>query len=725
MRLIIVIWFFCDCSSVWTQSPIFRGALLDMNRNEIQDLELVEDQIFITTKHICDIDSLDNVRIFCLGIHSFDLDFSIQKEVLLDSLFPEGTNRLYYDKELERILLLGHQHSIVYGRPIVINEYNLDLEPIQTQYIYGDTTVYMNVDGVIRFDDHYYFSDSEFGTFGESHIIKTDLDYNIIWDRNYKTGTKTNSVIDLQATLDDNLVYINRHNDGSGTSANTGLQCMVIDQDGNKLDSLSLVDGTEPYPNYQLLQASDGSYYMNTGTSQEQTILLTWSHLVKYDEGLDSLIWDMELPFNDVFNGRRYVVNDIIELANNDILIVGRTEDYTPSIFDDSFDRIAEHAYAMRISPEGEVVWLRVYRTPHFDDRLPETEYGKYRYHTIVKAKELEDGRLLFGGIYYYHSLQASVIQEDGDPISEIGLMIVNADGCMDHEECQEVIEMDSVIAPRKAWFHIGTRWTYEYITEQEDTTTYSHITYEVSDSIIQDDQVVYLVTNDRGLPTERMIQSDTEVWFWDEPMQDWQLTYDFNVRNSYPIRYMQDGEVVATEAVVDTVVFMVFGDWYVLHDDVLRIEGYEQDGEPFRAEIIEYCGRREGGLRWELGQDLSDRNYRIGQLRCFEQDSFFYNLSTDSTVEFVACDSTWQEVKVSTEDAASLPSLNIYPVPTQDDVFIEGLAPNTRYQILNMQGQLIQQGLTEASKISDIPAGVSILQLWIDGQWRSCKIVR
>lgn len=725
MRIFLFCFFTLLSHGSFSQTPVFKGSLSNKDYNNIQGLELIDDFVYTTSRHFCQKDSSESVQKACLGIHKFDLGLNLISGLILDTLYPLGTNRMLFDKQLNEILLLAHPHSVLAGRPIVVNEFDLDLNINKTQFLYGDSNAIITVDGVLRHADSYYFSGRELNEYEHSYVVKTDSNYNIIWDRRYATGTEENEVIDLQVTIDNNLIYINRHDDGVGTMANTGLQCMVIDQDGNKLDSLSLADGTEPYPNYQLLQASDGSYYMNTGTSQEPTILLTWSHLVKYNESLDSLIWDLELPFNDIFNGRRYVVNDIVELANNDILLVGNTEDYTPSIFNESIDRIAGHGYAIRISPYGEIVWLRVYRKHHLDNRIPEDEYGKFNIQTLSKAKELEDGRILFGATYSYNWKQEQVIREYGDPIAEAGLMIVNADGCLDHEECQEVIEMDSIIEPRKAWFHIGTRWTYEYITEQEDTTTYSHITYEVSDSIIQDDQVVYLVTNDRGLPTERMIQSDTEVWFWDEPMQDWQLTYDFNVRESYPISYMQDGQIIDTKAVVDTVVFMVFGDWYVLHDDVLRIEGYGQDGEPFTAEIVEYCGRREGGLRWELGQDLSERNYRIGRLRCFEQDGFFYNLSTDSTVDYIDCDSTWQEIKVSTQEPAVLSKLNVYPVPTQDYINVEGLTANTQYQILNSNGQVVSKGKTDGSLIKDIPKGVSILQIWINGSWHNHKLVR
>jgi len=102
--------------------------------------------------------------------------------------------------------------------------------------------------------------------------------------------------------------------------------------------------------------------------------------------------------------------------------------------------------------------------------------------------------------------------------------------------------------------------------------------------------------------------------------------------------------------------------------------------------------------------------------LRCFTAENKTYNFVD------VACDSTWL---VSDVDDILQTDINIYPTPTTGQIFADDIDPIVDYQLYDMQGKLVEDGIMENRTLMIDRVGVSILKLKIDDQWIAKRILR
>ena len=698
----------------------------DLTNNILRDMEVNDNAIYISTEHICDPDSTDNSTISCTGLSLVNLNGDITYSVLIDTLFPEGFNRLLLSDN--QVLLTGHHHEDFIGRSTLLYKFTQDSLILDTMFsIRNDSLAVSNNNGLVKTKNGYLL----YGNSLSEHETKIDIftaDFN---------GQKLNAIKfsrvaydndchDLQFTVDGNLIYANPFSSGNGAGSVDGQQIMILDTAFNKLDSLEF-DGfiKDRSGKLRLLASSTGHIYCMTNGNPEGSILPSHGHVNKYSADLDTLLWSVKLPFSNLINERRYRIHDFQEAKNGDILATGRTWDASPNALQDQINN-SFNGLLIRLSPEGEIKYLRVYKLPHDQpDILPPSEFGVYYESSLWNIHELDDGRLILGGTATYSPWQLTAILANDETRSFTWLMTVNENGCLDDEECQEVVIIDGVIKKSQPIFPIGTQWTYEYLPEQINPNIIEHnyITYEVSDTLSENDTTIYIINNNRGLPEERMIQGDNEIWFLDSNLNDWQLTYDFDAMISYETQYGTPNFVTNTTVDIDTVEFFTFGERGIVDLDKVTITDNGTIEERLSLTILDRCGKLEGGLRLGLGLNLFDPFYQIGELRCFEQDTFFYNFSEFQDLT-LPCDTTWFDVLDNVDNIIE-DKVMIYPNPTTGSVYIDGIKLPVSYQLYDSNGQIMRSGILKENDLLLKEKGTYIIRLKLEKKWSSKMVIR
>lgn len=252
--------------------------------------------------------------------------------------------------------------------------------------------------------------------------------------------------------------------------------------------------------------------------------------------------------------------------------------------------------------------------------------------------------------------------------------------------------------------FNIGTKWTYETL-ETPFPLVMDYVTFEIRDTAFFEGKKVFVIENESGTFVEWMHVDSTQVYFWDDPTQAFQLTYDFDNINSY-LSYWKDvtGQPDSGFATlyVDSISHItVDNDQIGIQHISIANSGTTDDELPI--DVLINIGRSYGGLRLPLGCGLCDFNKNLTKLRCFENDSVNYN--------FVGypCDSTWLSLSAYFPEAREI---SVFPNPANGKITIGGIEKDMPYQLISHQGQLIQSGITEDNSLEIPIGGVYFLRL-------------
>ena len=103
---------------------------------------------------------------------------------------------------------------------------------------------------------------------------------------------------------------------------------------------------------------------------------------------------------------------------------------------------------------------------------------------------------------------------------------------------------------------------------------------------------------------------------------------------------------------------------------------------------------------------DVMVIEWDMSTFKCYEDDSFeLYNPSGED------CDWWRVNLGVKTEEKADL---GIYPNPATDFIFIDGIISESQYEILNLNGQIVQTGEITTNKvaINSLNSGVYFIQM-------------
>ena len=459
------------------------------HQNLLFDIDILNEKIFGTAQHFCNSNPSSNVNTACASLCSFSLQGEHNNSILIDTFFNGRLGGLLVDND--RIFLANYSHEDpALERSLYIHEFDTTLNLLARHLIPSIINSSMNNDGLKRIGNNYYvYGNSTYPTIARGFVQKLDLDFNLIWTKEYNHGEFINSCDKLQKTDGDNLIFAHQYNKGqTGTAGNSGLQIMKINFDGIKLDSLQLNVLTN-VPIALLSDSEDMIYvYTDNHPSPSSALDLSQGSLNKYSNNLDTLVWSLGFPHNNYTDGRSYYVRTITEARNGDILVCGSVFDRELySLFLEQ-ENHTDNGFIARVTKDGTIRWLRIYKSPNTDSNLPREEFGEFHHSLLADMIELEDGRIIAGGSSYLTTSQLSIVVGTTEPLSQFLILAVDGmTGCIEGEECDEIIILDNQYRPRDNYLPILNS-NYRWIVEQfsaDDTTSTLSFTYS-EDSIFQ-----------------------------------------------------------------------------------------------------------------------------------------------------------------------------------------------------------------------------------------------
>lgn len=695
------------------QNTFSKKIDLDSNalRNYVNDLKTIDNNVILTSSSLCALGTSD---VACLNLSKFSIKGNLEKSIVLDSFNSFTSGKEGLEVKGEEIIISTHQKDDYFKFTSVLNyDHNLNNKKF-VKYDQSPSSSKIGNQGVTLVNNYFYthgIISNSYALPDSIQIIKIDDAGNEIWRKYYTNDNASLKVNGLQGTPDGNLAFIMEL---SGPPGNNdyfdGYHIMKIDTSGAVLDSF-VVEEPDKKPN-RLLVASDGSFYfgMNSHPVNDIPFYGSSGTINKLNDDMNSLEWSFDMPNNQLVDGRYFEFYDFLEAKNGDIIVCG-------TVFDNTDTELATgvpgrnstwNGFIIRLTPDGEMKWLRLYK--HNNDLLPHDEYGKFRPSKLDKIKELPDGRLVGAGNVYVNNRQYSGINEAETEGFHLWLLMVDEHGCLEGEECEEIIRLsssqDSVVSFE------NHEWIYEeveYFGGGNAEIGFANIT--IPAYIYQDGTVLY---GDTVSPT-LYIEND-KMYFWDEYYEDYIMYYDWQETESYEIPYydqFMDSEEIAT-VVIDSISHLIFGNdsLQVQHVHILNsgiFEGYVED-------IYSGIGAGNNGIKLILDCGLCDDNPYTTKLRCFANDTITY--------QFVpyACDSTWL---YSSTHEIDKEQLKLYPNPTSEMVYIDGINTDVEYQLFSLSGQLIKQGITTNKTVNIEDNGFYIVKLKVDGNWILKKIVK
>lgn len=677
-------------------------------RNIIQDIEIDKNHIYVSSLGLIKKDS--NFYSFMTNLSKINLeDGNVMKKVSKSKLLPDyfgmySFNRL--TKFENNFLVSGHE--IGKNRDTKFYEFNSDLEDQREFSIQSaDAETIGNegnfVDDSILYSYGLLLKDELMYANIKKYNLKTDA---IIWDKNYKKGKRFNQIWDFQKTHDGNFIFIMYHKDAyAGSDSNSGYQIIKIDDAGKTLDTFNHSDlGADKQ---RILPSKDGAIYYSTDDNPFNPVIPSNGHINKLTENMDTILWSLELPSNAFTDGNRYEIYDYIQANNGDILACGKVW-HMPGGPLVAGINATWNGFVARVSQKGDLEWVRIYRLPNDNPKLPKTDYGNFRPGQIDKILEIEDGNFVLGGTAYYNNTQIDGLQF-GDTLSLMWIMVVDENGCIEGEECAEVVHLH---AKNDLKFNTGDKWVYEEVEDFGGGSSETNfVTFQITDTFVKNNIEKYLINE-----TDTFYIDNNNMYFWDKHYKEYIKYYDFNETISYEVKYFdpfkQSDEVASI--VIDSITYKHFGfdSIKIQHMHIINSGTLKE----YKDNVYEGIGAGHFGIKFILGCGLCDFNPYITRLRCFSNG--------DKTYSFVdyPCDSTW--ISTNTSDII-IDNLLIYPNPAEDIISINGLSNDVPFEIFTIDGKMFKKGNTKDNSLSIEEEGIYIIKLYLNGSWVSKMITK
>ncbi len=268
----------------------------------------------------------------------------------------------------------------------------------------------------------------------------------------------------------------------------------------------------------------------------------------------------------------------------------------------------------------------------------------------------------------------------------------------------------------------IGTKWYYEFWSFAPNLTSFK--TFEITDTFYYNGEKVWELMTPDG--PSMLKQADGKIWIYHDEMDDFQLTYDFNMPDSFDFEWgticpdsVEGGSIFQSTLYTDSIANIVLpnGDpEFLQHIAYVESTPIREYGS-FRRKSIRNIGFDDWGLELNTGYLLCTNHFEgITKLRCFENDTLHLN--------FVgyACDSTW--INASTIEVLQ-EQISLMPNPVVDVVKIKGLDEDVPYKLFSLDGRLIQEGNSKEMQIEVSSYGNFVLYLQIDKIWISKQLLK
>ncbi len=685
--------------NTWSKEYDLGDGRKNFIRNIIVDKP--NDKIYLSSWQFCPTKEA-NTFLECSIISNYSKIGDLIMEVVYDSTAGvENGNSIMIEGELNHISILNTDSLGKYYQ-LIITDKELKERTIRI-FNFGDYS-YCIMSGIRKIKEEKYI----YGTLinystnkSEAFFAKLDDSLNVEIIHRYPARQLNVEMNDLQATPDGNLAFILKQKGPAGSTSNPGFEIYKVNYEGSVLDSFVFNEGFGLDWPFNLTIDSDGNYYFYSDKHPIEGFPPSIGRMNKLNKDMKTLEWSVILP-NSTY-GRNYRIEESLLARNGDIIICGSMQDFLT--FENSPDHV-HTGFITRFDQDGNILWHHLFKMPN-DEYLPQSEYGRYRFSRLTKIVELEDGSLLAGGNHAYHwTVYDHPDFDDTKETNLLWLLKVDVNGCLEGEECDEVIEIGRGIQSDPV-FEIGTKWTFDF--EWYDPFSHSGLLsgpYEiaVADTFRRNDSLVYVLKNNIYPNTEDwMYQENEQIYLWMGEQVGWQLTYDFDANVSYESTFYNPRshglDTAIVEVNTDPSINLLFGDRGIQPIQELTIENNgTYDDMPVTADILYHCGNLYGGISLGLGLGLADPPYIIGKLRCFEQSEFSFNFTSNLAPEdFIACDSV---TYISGTEDKILSTFKIYPNPAGDFITIDNVSPQTHYTITDYLGRLMQQGTIGSGSI-------------------------
>jgi len=254
--------------------------------------------------------------------------------------------------------------------------------------------------------------------------------------------------------------------------------------------------------------------------------------------------------------------------------------------------------------------------------------------------------------------------------------------------------------------FEIGDVWTYEdfVLFNNNNSQEIRPFIFEIVDERIWEGRLAYVIEPGIPFDFEYMIYEEGRVYYWDELLGEYQLTYDFKNDSIYYVRYFDfiENNIDSTAVFIDSVRVEQFEGKSI---QVQYCRSQFGNGNSFQEfKVYEGIGRGDRGLKFQI--NLVD-GFVAGDLRCFHSEE------CDLNFEGVPCDTI---IDISTsifENLESSLDINLYPNPIQDKLYLDVIGLEWDYQIFNLQGQQMSFGAyNNYINVSQLAPGIYFLQL-------------
>lgn len=712
--------FFVTAAFSQTRSKLFNFSEVN---NEAHDLLIAanQEQIFVVSGNTCDYDTTNNIVYFCNKLYSFDFNLKLLNKFDIDSLggldgarVLEKDNNIYFSGNV-----FPAKSKDPFGRPLEISVLDSGLNIVQNIIIPMNQKGSIVNRGLLNQNEYYYAYGyvRDLNLHKSSYIVKIDSAFNKIWEYKGNQDYAFTDCRDLQF-IGNNLIFIHyASEDGPGRPDGgvNGIQIMKINLEGHKLDSLLFPLESAP----PTLYVSNQGYIYCTTKEHPITpskIFKSNGRINMYSGNLDTLIWSTPLPWMQYFN-RQYDVLDIDETINGDILACGMVWSSGPtSVVEDTLLNLSNNGFIVRLSPLGKIKWLRIYRLPNTNPLLPVKEYGKYWNCFLNNISETKDGRIVVSGNTYYDNAELPIIYAAGEPLTTIWLMVVGSDGCIDGEECQEVIVIDSI----KNQFYTGNLINEDYVwnvvVNQDGNEISKRFTF-AEDSVYQwgfwgrELLVSHEESGNNWEATGRFFIKSGRKIYQVINGKEFHLVYDFSLEEGESFNFEKTSISPERKYIVNRI------DSITLSDGSRRrritLECHENKND--KVYWVEGIGDLSGILNIKNNDAcISDMN---STLLCFYEDGKLMYENGD-------IGKCW--VGTSTTDLSDL-GISLYPNPATDMLIISGFSGTLNYTIYSTLGIKLQSGRAsdQVIGINDIPPGVYFIRLKFNGKSGTTKFVK
>ncbi len=430
-----------------------------LHANNFIDMAYDENNLIIIGQHLCR--SNPNTLRGCPSLSKFDLESGDVKAILIDSIFSTNLDGLLLKDN--RIFFASYKHGVpTIGRELYIQEYNMNLEFVREVKVPTRPNHTPNILGLEFLGDSFYvFGDiitPDDKTIG--YIQKLDTDLNLIWDKQYTHEENRSSCEKLQENEDGDLFFIHNYDNEiiASSDSNSGIQIVKLNRDGEKLDSLQMDKAWTNQDILTLLNSNENMIYTSTRSHPFDDSIFEQSvgRINKYSADLDSLIWSLKLPFDNYNDSRAYIVMNIEQAKNGDILVSGAVYDDGKEAPIQPQQNFNTNAFIVRITKNGEIKWYHLYKVPNTHDLLPYEEFGFYQESGVARISEMEDGRIVACGGTGFTNTQVYGLGQTDEALNKFFVLVVDGEtGCIDGEECDEIIILDGEYRPQDDYLRV------------------------------------------------------------------------------------------------------------------------------------------------------------------------------------------------------------------------------------------------------------------------------